>query len=65
MEIDTQSYKVTLSFEYTGKVFDGDPDDRFELAQFEADDLEKLILDHFDDCEIKDVKVVPVITPGK
>lgn len=65
MEQDTQDYEVTISFKYTGKVFEGDPDDRFELAEFEKDDLEQLLLNHFDDCDIKTIKVVPVITPGK
>lgn len=65
MEIDTQDYEVIVKFTYTGKVFDGDPDDRFELAEFEADDLEQLILNRFDDCDIQEIKVTPVITPGK
>lgn len=65
MEIDTQEYEVVVKFKYTGKVFEGDPDDRFELAEFEADDLENLILNHFDDCNVKEIKVIPIITPGK
>lgn len=65
MELDSQDYEVTISFKYTGKVFEGDPDDRFELAEFEKDDLEQLLLNHFDECDIKNIKVVPIITPGK
>lgn len=65
MQIDTQTYKVTLTFEYTEKVFEGDPDDRFELAKYEQQDIEDLILNHFNDTEIKNIKVEPVITPGK
>lgn len=65
MEIDTQDYEVTISFKYTGKVYEGDPEDRFDLAGFEEDDLEQLILNRFDDCTIQEIKVTPVITPGK
>ena len=65
MEIDTQVYKVTISFEYTGKVFDGDPDDRFDLAGFEEDDIEQMLLNRFDECTIENLKVIPIITPGK
>jgi hypothetical protein len=63
--IDTQEYEVKISFKYTGKVFDGDPDDRFELAEFEKDDIEQLLLNHLDDCDIQKITVLPVITPGK
>lgn len=62
---DSQDYEVTIVFKYTGKIFDGDPDDRFELAEFEKDDLEQLLLNHFDDCVINKINVTPVITPGK
>jgi len=65
VEQDTQEYEVTISFKYVGKVFEDDPDDRFELAEFEKDDLERLLLNHFDDCSIDKIKVTPVITPGK
>lgn len=62
---DTQEYEVTVSFKYTGKIYEGDPEDRFDLAGFEEDDIEQLLLNHFDECTIKNIKVVPVIAPGE
>lgn len=33
--IDSQRLRVTLQFEYDAEIFDGDPDDAFEIAELE------------------------------
>ena len=39
----TQPLKVRISFAYDADIFDGDPDDAFEIASLEAGDLEPAI----------------------
>lgn len=65
MKEDSQIYEVSVKFKYVGKVFEGDPDDVYDLAEFERDDIEQLLLKHFDECNITNLKVDPIITPGK
>lgn len=63
--IDYQTYKVTVEFEYEGPVFDGDPDDRYILAQLERGDVERILSARFSQCEINNLTVKPIIAPGE
>jgi hypothetical protein len=60
-----QTYEVNVTFEYEGPIYDGDPDDRYILAQLERGDIERILLARFSECEIKSLVVNPVIAPGE
>lgn len=41
--------KLTIEVEYSAQVFPGDPDDRYEIAELEQDDLGPKIEDYLVD----------------
>lgn len=66
MAINTQKYRATVEFEWTGEVFSGDPDDVFELAALEKEYARGVFNDaavklSADDGVFKIIAVDPVI----
>jgi len=61
MVSDSQRYEVTLSFSFEPPVFEGDPDDVYELAELEKKSVADTIVSSFEDAEILDLEIVPII----
>lgn len=60
--LDDQRYEVTVKLSYEAAVFDGDPDDVFQLAEQEKDFIQKELESVFGSTvEINELAVVPVI----
>lgn len=62
---DTQRLKVRVEFEYDAEVFDGDPDDAFEIAKLEqglaADNPRGVLPILLDEATVTLLEVEPVL----
>lgn len=61
--LDPQPLRVTMEFTFEAPVYEGDPNDAFEIARLEQENLEKIAGEFmeslFDDVEIVKVEVKP------
>lgn len=55
-----QRYEATVKFAFESEVFDGDPDDVFQLAAMETDTIRSVIENSFDDVVIDSITVEPI-----
>jgi hypothetical protein len=57
-----QRYEVTVKFAFESEVFPDDPDDVFQLADLEKKTVEDVVRSAFDEVEIENLTVEPIIT---
>lgn len=62
---NSQKIKVSLTFEYEAPIYEGDPDDAYEIAQLEGQGLTEVLEDNigglYDDFHITSLDVSPVL----
>lgn len=61
MLANSQAYEVEVKFTFEPPVYDGDPDDIFELAELEKKSVVEVISKMFDEAEISSLEIAPVI----
>lgn len=61
MQTNFQEYEVNVRFRYTSEVFEGDPNDVYELAELERATAVTAIEIAFPEAELFDLTVDPVI----
>lgn len=57
-----QRYEATVKLTFESEVFEGDPDDVYQLAAMETDSVRAILENSFDGVEIESLVVEPITT---